>query len=62
MNTPRKLTRRQFKRKGNKCTECANAKFDEQWGEYKCIARCIRISNPVSYTGCEMFSKKTDKK
>lgn len=63
MNAQRMTNRRVKKVKGHKCTDCANAKFDEQWGEYKCLARCIRISNPNShwsgtYTGCKLWTAK----
>ena len=54
--------RRKTKRKGNKCCECANAKFDELWGEYKCLVHQRRIQTPNAYTSCASFKKETAKK
>lgn len=64
MDQNQKLRRRVRtpKRSGNKCVDCVNSIFDDQWGEYKCRIRQIRITNPVSYTGCKHYVKETAKK
>ena len=34
------------------CTNCANAIFDEVWGEYKCTVLKHRIYDLNMYTSC----------
>ena len=56
-----RVIRRRPRNKGVKCVDCANAIFDERWGEYKCKVRQIKISNPSVYTGCKHHVKDTKK-
>ena len=41
-----------------KCSECANAIFDETWGEFKCAVRKVRIQNVDEATKCRDYKKK----
>lgn len=54
--------RRTSRRLGSRCADCANAIFDEQWGEFKCRARQIRISESATYADCKHYIKKNTKK
>ena len=40
----------------NKCETCANRKFDEKWGEYKCLAFHRRLYEPMM--ACTAYEKK----
>lgn len=45
----------------NSCTNCANAVFDEIWGEYKCKKMSgRRIYNVDERNNCEMHEKKKE--
>lgn len=55
---PQRNLRRQSGRPKTRCPDCENAVFDDLWGEYKCKARKIRISDPNKYTNCKEFKKK----
>ena len=39
----------------SKCKNCKNAKFDELWGEYKCLAHGIRLYNYDKILECEEY-------
>jgi hypothetical protein len=39
------------------CKNCANAIFDEAWGEYKCKVRNIRIYDVDKQTDCPSHEK-----
>lgn len=44
------------------CKTCANAIFNEQWGEYKCKVFQKTIYDPSRILGCEAYKKKPEKK
>ena len=47
----------------NNCKNCKHAIFDEQWGEYKCKVREVRIYVLLDSTECSSYEKiKEDKK
>ena len=46
----------------NDCKNCANAVFDEVWGEYKCSVRNHRIYDVDKYIDCENHKPKEKKK
>lgn len=39
----------------NTCKTCANAIFDELWGEYKCSIKGRRIYEPENETDCVIY-------
>lgn len=41
------------------CTTCANAVFDEHWGEYKCLVDQHRCYKPEMMVGCTKYKKGT---
>lgn len=52
-----KPARRTKRRPDRHCYQCANAIFDEVWGEYKCKVLKHRIRNPEEHTGCKDYKK-----
>lgn len=42
------------------CKTCKFGKFDEQWGEYKCTLRQIRVNDEI--TECKFYKPKKIKK
>lgn len=40
------------------CSTCEYCKFDELWGEYKCIKHSHRCGLAEIYTGCPSWEKK----
>lgn len=52
-----KPARRTKRRPDRHCYQCANAIFDEVWGEYKCKVLKRRIRNPEEHTGCKDYKK-----
>lgn len=43
------------------CKTCKYSAFDEQWGEYKCKIRMIRIYDRSKYSNCEDYENKNTK-
>lgn len=39
------------------CKTCANALFEERWGEYKCSKTQHKIYNPEAISDCENYKK-----
>ena len=37
---------------------CGFAKFDDIWGEYKCVRKARRLYNPSDCAGCKEYKKK----
>ena len=44
----------------NNCTNCANAIFDEVWGEYKCAISQHRIYDVDAHANCENHEPKKE--
>jgi hypothetical protein len=42
------------------CKTCKHARFDERWGEYKCIKLYIRVYNPER-KDCVHYRRKSKK-
>lgn len=42
-----------------KCDDCKHMVFDEQWGEYKCKKKLIRIYKPEEQENCKDYTKST---
>lgn len=61
MSTQKRVLKRQPKRKFHNCLICSHAKFDEQWGEYKCLVNCVQVYDPDAKNDCKKFRKKTTK-
>ena len=62
MNQEQRSRRRRIKQTGHKCIDCANAIFDELWGEYKCKIKKRRIYGANEHTDCKDFKSNTVKK
>ena len=45
----------------NSCKNCANAIFDDVWGEYKCRVYEHRIRDVDRYLDCESHDRKKGK-
>lgn len=39
------------------CRTCAHSRFDETWGEYKCVKKKKKIRSLGSACGCEDYKK-----
>ena len=52
--------------KGNEtmdnCVGCKHSKFDEVWGEYKCLQRAVYLPIILEAKECPFFEKKKEKK
>ena len=44
------------------CIGCKHSKFDETWGEYKCLYRGTYIPVVLESEECAFFEKKKDEK
>lgn len=44
------------------CANCEHAKFDELWGEYKCVLHGHRCNLIELYTGCPEWKEKKDER
>lgn len=44
------------------CRSCVHCKFDDLWGEYKCLKRGHRIYIPSQLIDCEFYEKDKDRK
>lgn len=53
-----KPRRRDRRRPNSDCTKCKHAKFDEIYGEIKCLKKEHRIYDPEEYTGCKDYAKR----
>ena len=53
-----KPRRRDRRRPNSDCTKCKHAKFDEIYGEIKCLKKEHRIYDPEEYTGCKDYVKR----
>lgn len=60
MNAQR-VIRRRPRSKTVKCIDCANAIFNEQWGEYKCKVKQRSIANATADIDCKHHVKDTKK-
>lgn len=43
------------------CRNCGWLKFDELWGEYKCLARSFRIQKIMTKAECEFYKPRNEK-
>ena len=43
-----------------KCSDCAHLKYNEEWGECKCLKQHHRVDNPDTLIFCSDYKKTKD--